>query len=99
MAHTLPRLFVFEFQPHCDLLEIHGTPFYGHSKKAKLANPLPNATMADMFCKNHFMATVSKSQVGQSISQCHYGIYMLQTPFLWPIVQKAILVNYVFAQG
>ena len=25
-AHTLPRLFVFEFQPHCDLLEIQLQP-------------------------------------------------------------------------
>ena len=48
------------------------------------------------FAKPILWSHGSKSQVGQSISKCQYMAYTYYKAILWPIVQKAILANYVF---
>ena len=58
-------------------------------QKAKLANPLPNATMADMFCKTYFMVTWFQKPSWPIYFQMPiYGIYILQKPFYGPLFKK-----------
>ena len=58
-------------------------------QKANLANPLPNATMADMFCKSRFgMTCFQKPSWPIYFQMPIYGIYILQKPFYGPLFKK-----------